>query len=192
MVCKLTSCASRRRRGFTLVEYMISASIGVLVLGVGVMLWAYASRNCASLLGYIEMSATSKNALDRISQQVRNAISVQSCASNDLTIYIPGKTGSYQHRIRYYYDKTTKKLMQDRQTAKSEKETTTLLTGCTNFSFQVFQRTPISNSAALYSNNWKTNTAKVVQMQWTCIRQITGSQSSLENQVSAKVIIRNQ
>ncbi len=166
-------------------------SIAVMVLGSALVLWAYASRNCASLLGYIEMSTESKYALDRMSQQVRNGLGVESCSVTQLTIFIPGKTGNFKHRMVYSYDQATQKVIETLKKNPGADQSRTLLTGCTNFSFSVFQRTPISNSFNLYTNAWNTNTAKVVQMQWTCLRRITGDKSSLEDQISAKVVLRN-
>ncbi len=69
---------------------------------------------------------------------------------------------------------------------------TTILTECTNFQFSVYQRTPVASSFELYTNGWATNTAKVVQMVWTCSRKLTGDKSMIEAQVSAQVVIRNQ
>ena len=72
MVFNRTSCAKRfRRAGFTLAEYLVATSIGLLVLAAAMVLWAFGSRTCASLLGYVELSSTSKNALDRVGQQIR-------------------------------------------------------------------------------------------------------------------------
>jgi len=186
-----TSCA-KQRRGFTIVEYMIASSIGLIVITVALVLWAYASKNTASLLGYMELSTSSKYALDRMSQQIRNAREVRSCTSNQLVLVVPGGTMANPRTMTYSYDRTNQVLRQTDFRSSLQQETRTLLTGCTNFSFSVFQRTPLSNSFLLTTNAWNTNTAKVVQMQWTCLRKVTGSQSSLENQVSAKVVIRNQ
>jgi hypothetical protein len=185
---KPTSCG-KRRRAFTLVEYMIASSVGLMVITVALVLWAYASKNTASLLGYMELSTSSKHALDVMSQQIRNAKYVSSCSSNKLVLV--GPRGTTLTTYTYTYDRTNQTLRQIIGTS-NKGETRTLLTGCTNFSFSVFQRTPLSNSFLLTTNAWNTNTAKVVQMQWTCLRQITGDKSSLENQVSAKVVIRNQ
>jgi hypothetical protein len=171
---------------------MFATAIGVMVLGVALMLWAYASQNCASLLGYLELSSVSKNALDRMTQQIRNATRVESCSSNTLVLVVPGKTGTNAHTMTFVYDVTNNLVRQILSKGPGNQESMTLLTGCTNFSFSAFQRTPVSNSFALYTSAWSTNTTKVVQMQWTCLRQITGEKSALEDQISAKVVLRNQ
>jgi hypothetical protein len=171
---------------------MVAMSIGLLIIGGGLALWAYGTRTCASLVAYVELSSSSKYALDRISQQIRNAKSVRSCSSDKLVLYVPGRTGGYAHTMTYTYDSTNQWLQQTFAKNPGNEVTTTLLTGCTNLSFSVFQRTPISNSFQLYTNAWNTNTAKAVEMRWTCLRYITGDQRSIENQVSAKIVLRSQ
>jgi len=160
---------------------MVATSIGVLVIGAAMVLWAYGSKTCASLLGYVDLSNSSKIALDKASRQIRNAKRIQSCNTTQLVLLtLDGKTNSLL-------------FLPGRQELVSRLDTTseTLLTGCTNLEFAVFQRTPISNSSALYGT-WNTNTTKVVEMKWTCTRPVTGDKSSIESQVSARVVVRNQ
>jgi prepilin-type N-terminal cleavage/methylation domain-containing protein len=176
-----TSCV-KRRRGFTLAEYLVATSIGLLVLAAALVLWGFASRTCASLLGYIDLSSNSKNALDRISQQIRNAKNVQSCNATQLMLVDPDG-----QKALIAFDPGAKALVRVKNSVR-----TTLLTECTNFQFSVFQRTPVSNSFQLFTNGWNTNTAKVIQMQWICHRRVTGDKSSVESQVAARVVIRNK
>jgi Tfp pilus assembly protein PilW len=192
MVFKRISFSDRRTRGFTLVEYVVATSIGLMILTVGIVFWAYATRTSASLLGYVDLSSTSKNAFDRISQQIRNAQQVRSCSENKLVLQVPGATGTNVLTMTYNYDRTNKTLTSVLAQNSSVLERNTLLTECTNFQFAVFQRTPLSNSYLLITNAWNTNTAKVVQMQWTCARQLTGDKNMIEAQLSANVVIRNK
>ena len=207
MVCKPTSCVdpdghllregaqrgtrgcvrSPRRNGFTLVEYMIATSIGLLVLAGALLLWAFATRTCATLFGYVELSTTSKNALDRVGQQIRNAWTIQSCSATQLVLISPNDARTTKITNTFAYQSAAQTLVwTNGATVK------TLLTDCTNFQFNVYTRVPMSNSFELNTNAWSTNSAKVVQMQWTCVRKITGDKKSVESQVSAKVVIRNK
>ena len=182
MVCKATSCVkAARSRGFTLAEYMVAMSVGMLALAAVAVLWGYGSRTCAVLLNYVELSTTSKNALDRISQQIRNARSVESVSANQLVLFDPDG-----QRVTYAYNSTDKTLTQTKGT-----ESRTLLTDCSALQFSLFQRTPTKGSSALTTTT-STNTAKVVQMQWTCGRTLIGDKTNTESQVSAKVVIRSQ
>lgn len=182
MVFNHTSCGKRLCRGFTLAEYMVATSVGLLVLASALVLWGYASRTCASLLGYVDLSSNSKIALDRVSQQIRNAKTIQSCNATQLVVIDPDG-----QKALIAYDHGAKSLVRVKNSVR-----TTLLTECTNFQFSVYQRTPISNSFQLYTNGWNTNTAKVVEMRWICQRKVTGDKSSVESQVAAKVVIRNK
>ena len=182
MVCNPTSCDKRPCAGFTLTEYLVATSIGLLVLAAALVLWAFASQTCASLFGYMELSSTSKNTLDQVSQQVRNAKRVISCSETQMVIIDPdGATN------RITYDAGRRRLVSTRGLTSS-----ILLQECTNFQFRVYQRTPMHGTYELLTNGWSTNTAKVVQMQWVCSRAVTGDKGAVESQVSSKVVLRNQ
>lgn len=191
MAFRPISSGKRSQRAFTVVEYLVATSIGLLVLATGLVFWGYGSRTSASLLGYVDLSTISKNALGRISQQVRNAKRVRSCSEHKLVLQIPGATGTNTRTVTYAYDRTNKVLRQIFAQNEVVQENTILLTGCTNFQFLIYQRTPLSNSFQLQTNAWNTNTAKVVQMNWTCVRQLTGDKNMIESQVSANVVMRN-
>jgi hypothetical protein len=190
----LIPLTSRRAcaRGFTLAEYLVATSIGLLAIAAALVLWAYASKTCATLLGYVDLSSASKNALDQVSQEVRNAKGVQSCSATQLVVRVPPRTGTNNDIVTFGYDASNQRLIRTLvKGANGARESKVLLTECTNFQFSVYTRVP-SNSNFGLNTTWTTNEAKVVQMQWTCIRQITGDKSSVESQVSSKVVIRNQ
>src|SRR5688572_33331388 len=129
MVFNPTSCAKRAgARAFTLVEFLIASSVGLVVLSSALVLWAYGSKTSASLLGYVDLAATSKNALDRISQQLLNAKDVKSASANSLVLYMPGHTGANLHTLTYSYDSTNKLVTQTVTKNNGYRQTTTLLT----------------------------------------------------------------
>lgn len=182
MVCNHTSFAkTKRAAAFTLAEYMVAMSIGVMVLAAAVVLWAYASRTCAGLLNYVDMSISSKNALDRMSREIRNAIAIKSCTANQLVLYDPDGV-----LVTYTYKTGNQSLTQNKAG-----ETTTLLRECSAFQFSAFRREPQSGSDALTATT-DTNYMKVVQMQWTCGRQLTGDKTNTQGMVSSKVVIRSK
>jgi hypothetical protein len=129
--------------------------------------------------------------LDRISQEVRNAKQIQSCSATQLVLKIPPFAGTNDTIVTIGYDAGNGRLVRTALKAGGIRETNVLLTGCTNFQFSVYNRVP-SNSNFGLNSTWTTNEAKVVQMRWTCLRQVSGDKSSVETQVSSKVVIRNQ
>lgn len=170
---------------------MFAMGVGLLVITAALVLWAYASRTCAALFSYVELSTTSKNALDRISQQVRNASRVESCSAERLVVIVPADVGTGTVKVTYLYSPTNQTLTQTTLSG-NQKETMTLLTECTNFQFSIYQRTPQYQTSQLITNAWNTNTAKVVEMRWVCARQLTGDKNIIETQVSAKAVMRNK
>ena len=184
MVCKPTSTAktrARRAAGFTLAEVMVAMSIGVMVLAAAVVLWAYATRTCATLLNYVELSIAGKNTLDTMSREIRNATAVKSCTASQLIIFDPDGV-----QVAYDYNAGNKALTQTKGA-----EIKILLKECNAFQFKMYQRTPANGTDAL-TETTSTNTAKVVQMQWTCGRMLTGDTTNVQSQLSAKVVIRSK
>jgi type II secretory pathway component PulJ len=188
MVFKLTS--HRNTRGFTILEYLVATTIGVMVLAAALLLWGYASQTCATLYAYVEMSSNSKIALDRISQTIRNSRKVLACSATRLTLTVPSQITTNTARVDLVY--TNQALIQTTAEAGQTTQTKTLLTGCTNFEFLVYQRTPQTNSFTLTTNGFSVLTAKVIQLRWRCTRALRGDHDIIENQVSANVVIRSK
>ncbi len=160
---------------------MVAMAIGMMALAAVCVLWGYGTRTCAVLFNYVDLATSSKNAMDRISQQIRNARSVKSCTATDLVLFDPDG-----QQVTYTYSPTNQTLVQTKGTT-----TRTLLTGCTALEFNMFQRTPTNGSYNLYTTS-STNTAKVIAMKWTCGRKLTGDVKETETQMSSKVVIRSQ
>ena len=188
MVFKHSSIArSRRTAAFSLVELMVSLSIGLMVLAAATVLWAYASKTTASLLNYVELSTTSKNALDRISQTIRNASAVESFSTNQMVLWIPRSDNTTNtDKVTFTYDAATQKLTRTKGTEKM-----TLLTECSYFEFKVFTRVPIDGTENLNPTT-TTATAKVVQMKWNTSRKLTGDQNTSQSLISSRVVMRSK
>jgi Tfp pilus assembly protein PilW len=191
MVFNRTSWNKGRLRGLTLVEYMFATTIGVVVLGASLILWGFASRTAAMLYGYVDLAATSKHALDSISQQIRNARTVQSCSATQLVLSVPSDLTTNNATVTFGFNSVSQMLVLTVVETNQATRVKTLLTRCTNFQFSVFQRTPKSNTFDVEPLVF-TNTAKVVTMQWRCTRPLRGDQEMIEDQVSAKVVIRSK
>lgn len=186
MDCKPTFTGKRPgQAGITLVETMLSMTIGLMLLGATVALWGSANQTFACVLNYVDLTNRSKVALDTLSREIRNAQSVESVSSTQLII-----RDADGDRLTYTYDPAKKTLEQSLVPGIGTSRTTTLLTQCDSLTFSAFQRNPLGGSYDQYPAA-DAATAKVIQIQWTCARQLTGSRSNTERQISAKVVIRN-
>jgi prepilin-type N-terminal cleavage/methylation domain-containing protein len=184
MDCKPTLNSKRRRRaGFTLMETMVSLSIGLMLLTATVALWASASRSFAG-----DLTNRSKLALDTMSREIRNAQSVLACSPHELVILTANGdelTFAYKENLL-----TLSEILKPAGGSATAPFTNTLLTRCSSLGFSVFQKHPVGGTYDQYPAADKT-TAKVIQIQWSCSRPLTGSRSNTERQISAKVVIRN-
>ena len=127
---------------------------------------------------YVNMDRDSRNALDRMTREIRRAGSLTSFASDKLvfTKYAtPGFSLIYQwdgssHQLTEWKTGYTKPI--------------TLLTDCDEFAF-VMQKT---SGAATTS----TSEGKKISVTWKCSRQILGKQFTTEQMQQALIIVRNK
>lgn len=178
MVCKTTFT---RRRAFTLVEFMISLAVGSLIfLAVGV-LGIYAGRTFAGLVNYAELDANSRNALDYLTRDVRGVKRLASSTSTTLTFVESDGT-----QLQYVYSPDAKTLTRIEGT-----KSKVLLTGCDSLSFSIYQRNPIAGTYNQFPAG-SASTAKLINVTWSCSRDILGTKMNTENVQTAKVVIRQQ
>ncbi len=166
---------------FTIVESLFGMMIGLMVLAAACVMWGFANEDLTAVLNYVDLCNSSKNALDRMSQQIRTARRILAVTSSELRLLTVD--GS---EVRFSYDPNGK-LLSYTQAG----QTSILLRQCDALTFSVYQRTPWVHSYGLYPATG-TNMSRVVQIDWTCSRLLTGSRKNTEHQLSAKVVIRNQ
>ncbi len=171
----------RGESGISLVETMISASLGVIVIGAIMSMSFYTARSFASLDNLTEMDAESRVALDRMTRNIRQCRSLQSYSKTNL-VFNMNSGGP----LEYMYIPGAEEL---REVNGNNVEV--LLTGCKGVRFDVFQRNSVSGSFNQFPNITTMNEAKVVQIAWTCARSILGAEANVIEIQSAKIVIRN-
>jgi prepilin-type N-terminal cleavage/methylation domain-containing protein len=188
MVFSSTSIKSRKRRnGFTLVELLVAVAIASMVLTVAMALYIYSARSFAALANYADLDSYSRNTLDVITQEIRQADRLVSGDSQSMTFQftdplVPGS--SWQ--VTYIYSPTARTLSRIRGASRE-----VLLRECDFLNFAYFQRNPISGTYDQYPTAVPA-TCKLVQMSWICSRSIMQQSVNTESVQSAKVVIRKQ
>lgn len=182
---KTTACESRRVRrngGFTLVELLVGVGISSVLALALMSLMFYTSRSFAALTNYVDLDAYSKNALDRMTTEIRQTRRlVLGNESRLVFIDSDGKTLIYAYNAKARTLTRTKDGIADKDP---------LLRQCDSLKFSMFQRNPKKGTYDQYPTA-TANTCKLIQVQWTCSRDLIYLNWNTESILSAKIVIRN-
>jgi len=171
-----------KRRAFTLVELLVGISLAT-VLGLGLMsLVLYTARSFAALTNYVELDAYSKNALDRMTSEIRQTQRLVSGTSTRLEFQDwDGK------RLIYRFNPAKKILT---RTKDGVEDAEPLLKQVDTLKFMLFQRNPKKGTYDQFPAA-TASTCKLIQMQWRCSRDLIYAKWNTESILSAKIVIRN-
>ena len=162
----------------TLIEMLVAVAVGSLVLMVVAMIFMNGTRAFAAASNYISMDGDSRNALDHLSQEIRQAGNLVEFSPTHLKFGWHAQTNSF---LIFNWDATSGQL-----TEWNTANTTTniLLKGCDQLSFSLYNSSfaPTTNSAQ----------GKGISVTWACSRTILGSKSTTENMQQALIVIRNK
>jgi hypothetical protein len=175
------AAAKRSRLAMTLVEVLVAAAISTIVFAAIGTLAVSTARSFVALGNYADLDRASRDALDILSRDVREA--------RALTAYTPRQISLLtldNSTLIYSYNSSTGNF-----TRQSAGNTKVLLTECDYLNFNIYQRNP--------SNNWswypvasnQITTAKLLDVSWKCSRKILGQKVNTESVQTAKIVIRN-
>jgi Tfp pilus assembly protein FimT len=172
-----------RRRGATLVEYLVTLAITGLVIALGAAISDNFMRSVAFLSNAVDLDAKNRLAIDRISREIRQCDGVDSAWSNGIVL----RAGTNLTTFEFHPDKHT-------LTRSDSTGTEVYLKGCDYIRFDLFRR----NSSLLSGRYDEYPTAatgrdgKIVQINWVCSRRLLGFAANEGRMQSARVVIRNQ
>ena len=175
-----TKCSPRRRRAFTLVEVMVATALWLMAVTVMALVAYFTSRSFVAATNYTDMALLSRMALDNMSRTIRQSRQVTAYSTNSITLL-----DANGNSVQYTLNPATGTLISVVGGA-----TNTYLTSCNSLQFWIYQRTPKSNSLSCYTPAYVTN-AKLVQVTWSCSRQIFGVNVNNEIVESASICLRN-
>jgi len=177
---KTTSTTKASCKAFTLVEFLVSSGVGALsLLAIGYVTF-FSARSYVSLANYVDLETKSRNTLDTMSSEIRQANSLTSYTATSLTFQdYDGAT------LQYNFNPTAGKLYRVKNNQTKE-----LLKGCDSLTFGIFQRNPTNNYAVVSTTT--PSLCKLIQLNWTCSRTILSAKVNTESVQSAKIVIRKQ
>jgi type II secretory pathway pseudopilin PulG len=180
---------ARKQSGWTLPEMLIGMSLGTLILGSVISSYVGMQRSLDATMNYQELDRQSRNALDLITMDIRETVSLTSFATNRLTF--TNQDGSV---LSYDWDGTNILSYSNASTTLDGcPRGGVLLRGCNFLKFSVFQRNPSNGTTMTFWPAPITNPAlaKVIIMDWTCRRTNYTTITDSESVQSAKVVMRN-
>ncbi len=171
----------RPRRGFTLVEIMIGATLGSFILLGVLTTFLFLGRSAANLRNYSDMEAQSRKALELFAEDTRQASGVTWASANSVTMTVNSVSVTYAYASGNF-------------TRTINSATTTLLSGITTFNFVVYtisgaQITDFSSSAA---RTVADNTTKQIQISLSAARSSQTVATATNIVLSARYVLRNK
>ena len=177
-----TDCFARRLpAAFTLPEMLVSLGAGSIILGAVALLSIFSSRSFVAMGNYMDLDKASRNALDQMSRDIRETLSLTSYQTNRLVF-----ADSDGSPLTYTWSPSTGKL-----TTTKNGVTKTLLSQCDYLSFRISQRNPIPGVFDFYTASNNPALCKLIDVSWKCSRTLLGQKINTESVQTAKIVIRN-
>ena len=172
----------RTRLGAIMVDFVMTMLIGSLISAVVASILIVSNRSFAAMLNYFELENQSRQALDEITTEVRQAnkllygdewiLMFEELDGDPLYYIYSGGDDGYLYKIKdwYVYE---------------------MLEGVQELEFSLYQRNPVDGSYDQYPTA-NAETCKLVEMNWKCSRKMLGLELQTESIQTSKVVIRRQ
>src|SRR5258708_8869369 len=125
--------SAQRTSGMTLIEVLVGCGVGVMVMLVVGVIFVSSLRSFADMGNYMIMDQASRNALDKMTRDIRKAQNLSAFANNGLAFTYNGSTNLY-----YTYNAASGTLTQ----FKTGGTTNLLLTNCKPLPFTISTTLP--------------------------------------------------
>jgi prepilin-type N-terminal cleavage/methylation domain-containing protein len=180
--------ARTRQRGMTLVEILIATGLGSLVMATVMSFALFSGRSFSMMTNYVRMDMKSRNALDRMSQDIRQVDFLASYSSTSLVFQTTDPIKGNVLPLAFKYDPAKQTLTRTLGTTN-----TVLLTQCPYYHFDLYQRNPSLTNGGdlvrLISTN-QPGLVKAIDLAWVCATGVLGATNNTDNLQSARVVIR--
>lgn len=181
----------RTARGFTLVEFMVAAVLGGLVLTGVLTTNLQLMRSGVRLTQYAEMSAQNRRGLEQLGVDLKNASAIKWNGASDITLTIPTAAGSTR-QVTYAWTSATQGLIQVPGTDSTVLTGRVVLVsgipafadGTAGVKFSRFDRDGVAATTDAAT--------KQVQVIMNVTRQARTAAASTDTAVSAAFILRNK
>lgn len=170
-----------RQSALSVAEVVVALGLTGVILIVLVGISLTTGRSLAEMFNYVDLDHYNRIALDIMTRDLRQVRYLSDYRTNSISFVDHGS-----NTLTFTYSPTNRVL-----TRVQAGRTNTLLKDCDFLRFDIYQRTPQSNSYALYTAGDPTN-CKVVSVTWSCSRSLFGLKANTEQGQTARIVIRNK
>lgn len=176
---KATSTNRRKHSGATIVEVIFAIGIGVILLGVFTSFVLYQGRSFVVILNLADMDQANRNAVDRMSKEIRQVNKVTAYGTNYIDFEDFDNT-----TLTYRYSAGAGTLSRIKGGV-----TTVLLREVMDLQFALMQRNIVEGEYAYYPAETIAE-AKVIGVTWEASRSIMGRRSGVSGYQTVRIVIR--
>jgi hypothetical protein len=170
---------AKRQAGFTYVEFIMASAITLMVATAIMYFMLFSGRSLLAMSNYCELDSKARQALDRMTREIRQATGASAYATNSLTLTMASGTS-----VTFSYDANKRQLLRT-----ESGQTTVLLSQCDQTTFRMFGRVPASGTFDLVQVSTPAE-CKAVNISWLCSRTFVGSAIHTDNTTSAMIALR--
>lgn len=167
---------------------MVAVGLGMLMLAALLSCSIFSAKSFAALQNYRDLEAESRFTMDKISQDIRQTDYLTNYTSTSLVFRTTDPNTSNKYVLSYRYDPAQTTL-----TRAYGSSSNVVMSNCTYFHFDLYQRNPSPTNGGdltpLLSTNVPKN-VKAIDFTWICQKTIYGQTYSSEDVQSARVVIR--
>jgi hypothetical protein len=178
------------RSAMSLLEMSVAMGIASLVLVAVAQVSSYSARSFVAMGNYADLDRYSRNALDCMTRDIREAKVFNYYGNNTIT-FQNMNTNTW---FGYYWNQNNKTLSKISGVMpinwSNLRGSNVVLTGCDYFNFKVWLRNPTNNFWFPYSASSQPNLTKLIDLSWRCKRRVL-NQYNTESVQTAKIVLRN-
>jgi Tfp pilus assembly protein PilW len=170
--------------GSSLVEVVVGTAVAGICIAIIGTFGMFSLRSFASMANYADLENQSRNALDRMTMDIRQTYGLVANTDNEIDF----EDAPDHQTLKFIYDPAAQTL-----TRVKSGGYTKLLDHCSALRFDLFQRNTSNDTYNQYPITSNPSLCKVVQVTWTCQRELYGSKLfNTEVVQTAKIVIRKK
>ena len=183
-----SSSSSTAQCGMTIIQTVVALGLSTMVAGAIMALFLFGLRSFDAMSNYTQMDANSRQSVDLMLREIRQATSVVSSQTNtSSTILTLANTNASPAITNTFTWTKDTRLLTWAQTGQS---TRTLLSGCNSWSYTFYLRNADSNGNFYVTAD--PTQCKLINMSWACTRTNKSNLLNSEAIVTAEVVLRNK